>query len=92
MFVFQKIWLALFSLKTRIEIRPFALLPTICANNYILLNSILKDFLNIFHFLFQLLIKTTKLHLSDLSCSHLILNCSKSAIETLKKSVKYDQS
>ena len=28
MFVFRKIWLALFSFNTRFEIRPFALLPT----------------------------------------------------------------
>ena len=28
MFVFQKIWRALFSWNTRFEIRPFALLPT----------------------------------------------------------------
>ena len=28
MFVFQKIWRALFSLNTRFEILPFALLPT----------------------------------------------------------------
>ena len=30
MFVFRKIWPALFCLKTRFEIRPFVLLPTIC--------------------------------------------------------------
>ena len=28
MFVFRKIWCAFFSLNTRFEIRPFALLPT----------------------------------------------------------------
>ena len=28
MFVFRKIWRAFFSLNTRFEIRPFALLPT----------------------------------------------------------------
>ena len=28
MFVFRKIWRALFSCNTRFEIRPFALLPT----------------------------------------------------------------
>ena len=28
MFVFRKIWHALFSLNTRFEIRPFALLPS----------------------------------------------------------------
>ena len=31
MFVFRKIWRALFSCNTRFEIRPFALLPTNCS-------------------------------------------------------------
>ena len=32
MFVFRKIWRALFSSNTRFDIRPFALLPTILIN------------------------------------------------------------
>ena len=30
MFVFRKIWHALYSCNTRFEIRPFALLPGVC--------------------------------------------------------------
>ena len=41
MFVFRKIWRALFSCNTRFEIRPFAILPTIWFNvNSIHVNSI----------------------------------------------------
>ena len=34
MFVFWKIWRALFSYYLRFEIRPFALLPTICLGTF----------------------------------------------------------
>ena len=34
MFIFRKIWRALFSCNTRFEIRPFALLPTISAAGF----------------------------------------------------------
>ena len=36
MFVFRKIWRALFSLNTRFEIRPFALLPTTSDYHFVL--------------------------------------------------------
>ena len=36
MFVFQKIWRALFPWNTRFEIRPFALLTIICPNSLLL--------------------------------------------------------
>ena len=36
MFVFRKIWRALFSWNTRFEIRPFVLLPTNVASFYLL--------------------------------------------------------
>ena len=35
MFVFRKIWRALFSCNTRFEIHSFALLPTICCEDLI---------------------------------------------------------
>ena len=43
MFVFRKIWRALFSRNTRFEIRPFALLPTYYGR---LIYNMVPDYIN----------------------------------------------
>ena len=46
MFVFRKIWRALFSWNTRFEIRPFALLPKNCLTKLLTIES---AFVNYYH-------------------------------------------
>ena len=51
MFVFRKIWRALFSCNARFEIRPFDLLPTIYTPLEVLPFSLREEFLNMEFFL-----------------------------------------
>ena len=71
MFVFRKIWRALFSWNTRFEIRPFVLLPTTYCINY--------NF-----YIYYFILRISKIKLIDIAKKFLVQYCIKMKIAELR--------